>query len=40
MGYYYATRIVHKATDTAQRCLKAIEQYYNAPFRVVEKLTH
>ena len=40
MGYYYGMRIVHKSTDTALRCLKAIERYYNAPFRVVEKLTH
>lgn len=38
-GYYYdKTKIVHKNTDEARRCLDAIKRYYNSDFRVVEKI--
>lgn len=41
LGYYYdSTRIVHKDTDAAQKCLQAITSYYGSPFefRIVERM--
>ena len=38
--YYYSTRIVHKGTEEAARCLQAIERYFDGKFTVCEKLTH
>lgn len=38
--YYYGTRIIHKGTEEAARCLQAIEAYYDGKYKVCEKLTH
>lgn len=36
-GYYYGkTRIIHKGTPQAEKCLSAIESYYGVKFDVVE----
>ena len=34
------TRIVHKRDPIAETLLKTVSQYYNASFRMVEKMTH
>lgn len=39
-GYYLSTKIIHKRDPRAEKLLKAVSEYYKAPFRIVEKLTH
>lgn len=39
-GYYYRnTRLVHKNTETAQKCLDALRRRYGSDYRIVEKIT-
>lgn len=38
MSYYYSTKCVHKNTTIAERCKKAVEEYYGESFRVMEKI--
>lgn len=39
-GYYYSTKIIHRKDPRAEKLLKTVSEYYKAPFRIVEKLTH
>lgn len=36
--YYNSTKVVHRNTDVAQKCLKTIEGYYGMMFDVREKI--
>lgn len=36
--YYLKTKCVHKNTPLAERCKKAVEEYYGESFRVMEKI--
>ena len=37
--YYKSTRLIHKNTETAQKCLDALRRYYGGDYRIVEKIT-
>lgn len=37
--YYCSTRLVHKHTEEARMCLKAVQDYYKSSFHLVEKMT-
>lgn len=41
LDYYYKhTKLIHKNTEEAQKCLDVLQKYYNTEFQVVEKITN